>query len=345
MHAMIDPTAEEVASDPEWLPHTFDVEGNNLMFVHVPRAARQQLLFLTDEYYEGKFSKASFPANAAARQIDSAEKAPIHFIFHTSFCCSTLLAKALDMPGVSTVLREPAVLFHLANRLIKRADSANHQRIELVVRLLERPLAGRETVLVKPTNFSNRLVDVLLTLRPGSKAILLYSDLESFIQSLLMRGIWGRVVGRRMYNNLSSWSGLNFGYDQSELLEQTDVQIAALSWLMHIHHFDGIAKTFGRDRVMILDSANLIADPVAALNEVQALFGLDLSKDELAAIANGPAFSKHSKLSGHDYSVERRQLDHEAVVEKHGEELSMVTNWLQAVASHLGAPLRPNYRD
>ena len=148
-----------------------------------------------------------------------------------------------------------------------------------------------------------------------------------------------------MYNNLSSWSDLKFGYEQSELLEQTDVQIAALAWLMHIHHFDAIAKTFGRERVMILDSANLIADPAAALAKAQDLFGLGLSKDEVTAISGGPAFSKHSKLSGQDYSVERRRLDHEAVVENHGEELSMVTGWIQAVASHLGAPLRPDYRD
>jgi hypothetical protein len=338
---MTDPSPRDVALDPEWLPHTYDAEGTNLTSVFVPRSARSELMFLSDEHFAGNFRKVTLPASAVAAETQAAPRAPMHFIFHTSFCCSTLLAKALDVPGVSAALKEPDVLINLANRLIRSDDPANRQRLELVLRLLERPSASGETIIVKPTNFANRLVDLILTQRPEARAILLYSDVETFLRSLVKRGMFGRITGRKLYNQLAEWSPLQFGYGTAEVLEQTDVQIAALAWLMQIHHFDALAKAFGPERVMLLDSTTLLADPAAALEKAQALFGLNLDRSQIEKIATGPVFSKHSKFSERDYSAEAREKEHQAVTETHADELSMVIRWIEAVAAHVGAPLRP----
>jgi hypothetical protein len=338
---MTEPSVHDVALDPQWLPHTYDLEGAQLTSVFVPRAARSELMFLSDEHFAGKFPKATFPATAVAAEANAAPRAPIHFIFHTSFCCSTLLAKALDLPGVSAALKEPDVLINLANRLIRSDDPANRQRLELVLRLLERPPAAGETVIVKPTNFANRLLDPILTQRPDARAILLYSDVETFLRSLLKRGMWGRITGRKLYSQLAGWSPLDFGFGAGELLEQTDVQIAALAWLTQIHHFDAIAKAFGPERVEVLDSADFIADPATALQKAQALFGLKLEQADIEKIVHGPVFSKHSKFSERDYSAEAREQDHKAVTDAHADELSMIIQWIKAVAAHVGAPLRP----
>jgi len=329
-----------VATDPEWIPHTYDLGGLNLTSVHVPRQARSELMFLSDEHFAGKFEKATFPAATVAAEARAAGRAPIHFIFHTSFCCSTLLANALDVPGASSTLKEPDVLINLANRFIRSDDSANRERLSLVLRLLERPWAAGETIVVKPTNFANRLVDRILAERPKARAILLYSDVQTFLRSLLKRGMFGRITGRRLFNQLSGWSPLNFGYGVSEVLEQTDVQIAALAWLMQIHHFDAIARAFG-PRVLVLDSTTLLADPAAALHKSSALFGLGLSDEQLATIASGPVFSRHSKFSDRDYDAKAREKDHQAVADAYSEELSMVVQWIEAVAAKVGAPLKP----
>jgi hypothetical protein len=333
-------TVSDVVSDPEWIPHTYDVAGAELTFVHVPRAARAELMFLSDEHFAGNFEKADFPAAAVAGELANAPAAPVHFIFHTSFCCSTLLANALDVAGRSTVLKEPDVLINLANRLIRSDDRANRQRTALVLRLLERPFEQGETVIVKPTNFANRLLDLALAQRPDSRSVLLYSDVETFLRSLLKRGMWGRILGRKLFNQLSAWSPLDFGYGPTELLELTDVQVAALAWLMQIHHFDAVARAFG-PRVMLLDSATLLADPAAAVDRAQALFGLGLGEEEVRAIAAGPVFSRHSKFSDRRYNAEAREQEHKATSEAHSEELAMVVKWIEAVAAQLGAPLRP----
>ncbi|HEU5482112.1 MAG TPA: hypothetical protein VFU80_03320, partial [Sphingomicrobium sp.] len=303
--------------------------------------SRSELMFLSDEHFAGRFDKVTFPAVDLAAETQAAERAPMHFIFHTSFCCSTLLAKALDVPGVSATLKEPDVLINLANRLIRNDDPANRRRLELVLRLLERPLAPGETMIVKPTNFANRLVDVILAQRPESRAILLYSDVETFLRSLLKRGMWGRITGRKLFNQLAGWSPLNFGFRPPEILELTDVQIAALAWLMQIHHFDAIDRAFGPDRVILLDSTALLGDPAAALGKAQSLFGLQMDRERVASIAAGPAFSKHSKFSDRDYSAEEREKDHKEMTDVHAEELTMVVQWIKAVAAQFGVPLTP----
>jgi hypothetical protein len=338
---MTGPSLRDVALDFEWLPHTYDVEGTHLTFVLVPRAARSKLMFLSDEHFAGNFQKASFPVPAITAQAATLSRAPMHFIFHTSFCCSTLLAKALNVPGVSAALKEPDVLINLANRLIRSDDPANRRRLELVLRLLEKPPAPGESVIVKPTNFANRLVEPLMTSRPESRAILLFSDVGTFIRSLLKRGMWGRITARKLFNQLAGWSPLISGYSVADVLEYTDVQIAALAWLAQIHHLDAMVRRFGPDRIIVLDSADLIADPAAALKKAQALFELNLSAVEIEKIATGPVFSRHSKFSDRRYSAEAREQDYQAVSEVHADELSMVLEWIKSVAAHLGAPLRP----
>ena len=334
------PALRDVVLNPEWVPHTYDAEGANLTFVDVPRAAWAELTFLSDEDFAGRFAKATFPVAAVASEAQGAERAPIHFVFHTSFCGSTLLARALDVPGVSAALREPDVLINLANRITRSDDPQNRQRLELVLRLLERPFSPGECVIVKPTNFANRLVEPMLAMRSESRAVLLYSDVETFLRSLLKRGMFGRIFGRRMVAQIRSWSPLDLGYSSAELLQQTDVQIAALAWLMQIQHFDAIARAYA-ERVMIVDSAARLANPAQTIERVQDLFGLGLGTSQVEEIASGPVFSKHSKFSDRDYDSVARDEDHKAANQAYADELSMVVQWIEAVAGQAGIPMRP----
>lgn len=338
---MTEISVREVALDPEWLPHTYDVDGANLISVRVPRHSRSELVFLSDRHFAGNFEKAAFPPSAIAAEVANAERAPIQFIFHTSHCCSTLLGKALEVPGTSSLLNEPDVFINLANRFIRSDDSSNLERLELVLRLLERPFAPGEKVIVKPTNFGNRIAEPILATRPDSRAILLYSDLETLLFSLAKRGMFGWIFGRQLFNQISQWSPLDFGYSPTELLEQTDMQITALAWLMQMHHLDALARVFGPERAMLLDSSWLLADPAAALGKAQTLFGLGLDSAQVEAIASGPVFAKHSKTPGQDYGVDAREQERKATADVHAEDIAMVVEWIKAVAAQVGAPLRP----
>jgi hypothetical protein len=339
---MAQPSARDVARDPDWLPHTYDAGGESLTFVQVPRLARQDLMFLSEEHFQGRFAKASFPPSSIEPEMEQAEQAPLHFIFHTSFCGSTLLTRALTIPGVAEALKEPDVLINLANRLAHSDDAGNRQRLELVLKLLERAPAPGEVVIVKPTNFANRLIEPLLELRPEARAVLLWSDLDTFLRSLVKRGMWGRRFGRQMYLQFAGWVPVNFGLGPAEMFELTDLQVAGLAWLLQIAHFSAVAEAAAPDRLLIVEAADVMTHPAKVLYSVQNLFGLDLDAGTVDQIASGPVFSTHSKFADQEYGVTQRDRDHEAVDQAHGEEIRMVAQWIGAVAAQLGLPLQPN---
>jgi len=224
-------SAREVALDAAWLPHAFGPDGQHLTAVFVPRELRANLLFLSDGQFRGAFRKATFAAESLASACVAAPKAPIHFIFNTSFCCSTLLANALDAPGLSASLREPNILVNVAERLIGDPMLGNAE-LELALRMLERPLATGEQVIVKPSNFANRLLEPVLELRPESRAVLLYSDAATYLRSIVKRGLVARINARKLYQNAASWTSLDFGFSGEDAFRQTDLQIAALAWLV-----------------------------------------------------------------------------------------------------------------
>lgn len=335
---MVDSSPRAVALDPRWLPHTYGPDGTELTSVFVERAEHDRLMFLSDEHYQGRHPKITHPAADVAGHVAEAPAAPLHFIFHTAFCGSTLLVKALDIPGHSQGLKEPDVLINLANRLTRSDDVANRQRLRLVLRLLARPSAPGETIVVKATNFANRLALPALEELPEARAVLLYSDLPTLLRSLVKRGMWGRIFGRQLYRSAGAWTALDFGFDAVETFDLTDLQVVGLAWLMQIHHFNEAVRTMG-PRVMMIDSAGFLADPRPTLARVAEFFGLGLDAAAVAAIADGPVFSRHSKFSQRDYSVDARAAEHDAVVAAHGEEIEMVVKWVEAVAAHCQVPL------
>lgn len=338
---MNDVSVSDVIRSPEWLPHTYNMDGRELTFVQLPRAARSEIRFLFDNHFGVKFKKENFDETSLTAAIDQAIQGQINFIFHTSFCGSTLLARALEIPGTATSLKEPAVLINLANRIIDNDNRANGARLELVLRLLERPFSEGESVISKQSNFANRLVEPILRARAESRAILLYSDLTTYLISLLKRGMWGRILGRKWFAQLVNWSKLKLDLDSDEILKLTDMQIAALAWLMQIHHFDAMAKQFG-ERIMVLETSQMLGAPATTMHYVSNFFDLGLTATDAENIANGPIFTKHSKFTDRNYSVEERQRDTDAVGSANSEELAMVVKWLETFAVHHGVTLKPS---
>jgi hypothetical protein len=241
-------------------------------------------------------------------------------------------------------LSEPNILVNLAEQA-ERGTIAGEGALDLALRLLARPAQGSETVIVKPSSFANRLIGPVLNLRARSRGVLLYSSARTFLSSVIRRGLLGRINARRLYRSLISATVLDFAFSAADTFEQTDLQIAALAWLMQIALFDELSSRYGPDRLLLLDSADLLADPAGELEQVQSFFGLGLTDDQIGGIVDGPVFSRHSKNPDQDYNAEARERDVEALMEVHSDELIMVLQWLEAVAGHMKIPLRPRPPD
>lgn len=331
------PDPKSIAGDAEWLPASFDGGGETIGFLHVPRELHRAVPFLGEKYLREAAAPPSARAAAAPLRaaLPMAGNGP-HFIFHSAFCCSTLLARALDIHGRSLGLKEPTILNDLA--ALHRAGTLAERDLLLVLALLGRPLAAGETIVIKPSNEANILIETILTLCPGAHALLLHAPLPSFLRSLAKKGLWGRNWGRRLYALLARDGGRRFGFSDAEIFEQTDLQIAALAWLIQQRQFADLARLMPA-RVRTLDSETLLADPAGVMAGAAALFGFDLPAAEAERIAAGPAFSQHAKQIGRGYDSTARAAEQAAVQAAHEEEIDMVCQWAAAVARHGGIQL------
>ncbi|WP_121115958.1 hypothetical protein [Croceibacterium ferulae] len=320
--------------DPDWLVHRYDAVGDAFHYIPAPRDLRSRAVFLTDAEL-GAPAQAPVPvarmramAGMAAKEAD----APLRLIVHSAFCCSTLLARAFDLPGIAHALKEPVVLNDLAGW--RRRGGAPREvaaRLDDTLRLLAAPVPAGEALVVKPSNAVNALTMAMLALRPDACAILLHAPLPTFLASVASKGLEGRLWVRELWTKLAADGLTELAVEPADPLRHSDLQIAALGWLAQHRLFGQIAARFG-GRVRTLDSATLLAQPERALAAAAELFRLRV---DAAAIAAGPAFARHSK-TGEGFGAGERTAVHDAARAAHGPEIALVTQWAHAVAAANG---------
>lgn len=330
---------QSYVSNPEWLPHDYDWRSDALVFAHLPRDAQRGAVFLDSRFVKAELSA---PAPVPELSVEAAREnaGPMHFIFHTAFCCSTLLARALDIPGVSMGLKEPGVLASFAEYWSNsRRTPGAFAALSLTLDLLSRPLSPGETQILKPSNVVNHIVPQMLHARPDSKALILYSSLDSFLRAIARRGHEGRTFARQVYQQFAPVIPIEHGFTEADMVLLTDLQIAAQAWMMQAAYLDAIAKRFGRDSVRTLSSDRFLADTTGTLAEVGQFFDLDLDHARAAAIANGPVFNEHAKEFGRPFDAASFAEQHKQAGATYAEEISAAKNWARNLAIRYDTPL------
>lgn len=326
-------------ADAGWLAHRYDPEQDAVHFLPVSRDTHRTATFLTDDY---------LPAGHhpfVVRRKDAIAATPpgarLHFIFHSAYCCSTLLARAMDRPGWGMGLKEPVILNDIVGwrrRGGKGPDMA--EVLDDMLAMLARPFAPGEAVVVKPSTIVNSLAFAMLTLRPESCAILLYAPLPTFLGSIAKKGIDGRLWVRTLLTGMLDDKVIDLGFAPRDYVGHTDLQAAAVCWLAHQKMFASLVERFGEARVRTLDSATLMAEPAAAIALMAKLFGRPLDKAAVEEIVAGPAFRTHSK-SGDVFDSADRAVEHRDAAKIHADEIDKVIIWATAVAANAGVSLTP----
>lgn len=332
----------EIIADADYLAHRYDEVADGFRFVHVPRHVHRDCTFITDEHLPD-VDRYELIGRAELAQM-SVPAAPVHFIFHSAYCCSTMMARAFDIPGVSMGLKEPVIL----NDMIGwRRRGADNQKLAAVLDksldLLARPMGDDQAVIVKPSNICTPLAIPALQLRPKSRALLLYAPLESYLQSIAKKDMWGRIWVRDVLVGTLKDGYAVGGFSPEELLQLTDLQVAAIGWLSQQAAFAKIIDRIGSDRVKTLDSDSFLASQRETMTALNGLFELGMDDTAITENLNGPAFNSHSKLDqakrGAVFDAKARSNEQMAMAEIHGEEIEMVSKWTAAVAASLGIDL------
>ena len=326
-------------SKPIIFPHKFDLRNQSLLTVKTDRTSLTQAPFL----YEGLFPSLGTPL--IPLPFKDIQKQPLNesapgssYIFHTAFCCSTLLAKALDEEGVSLALKEPEILMQLANARRTASTSpqarASWQRLaDLVFKAFDQNIMARERAIIKPTNLANNILDALLVSKTRRPIVIIYSDLKSFLTSLLKKKEEGRAFGRKMFNILAlDFPKLSSEIGKRRLLAMTDLQIAALAWHMQMNHLlQALQHPNGR-AIKTIHCDDFLANTANSLFDIGNHLSLPLTKSAATARANSDVFKRNSKFSDKPFQADERPLANKAIQADYDEILDQVVTWSQFAA-------------
>jgi hypothetical protein len=317
--------------DANWLAHRYDPEQDAVHLLPVSRELHRKAIFLLDEYFPADLEPMVVRRTDAIALAPT--PAPLHFVFHSAYCCSTLIARAFDRPGWAMGLKEPVILNDIVGwrrRGGKGPDMATV--LDSALTLLARPFSPHETIVLKPSNAVNGLAPAMLTLRPNARALLLHAPLRTYLSSIAKKGMDGRLWARTLLLGLIDDKLVDLGFSPREYLGQTDLQIAAIGWLAQHALFGKLVEQFGLDRVRTLDSASLTNNPSEAMTQLSKLFGLPLDDALLEEIIDGPAFTRHSKLDT-SFGAGDRAQEHRFAAATHADEIEKVACWAEVVAS------------
>jgi hypothetical protein len=319
---------DDIIMDARWLAHRFRFTEDRYEFAFMPREAHRQTAFL-DTRLPTQFRRIAVPRQAAA--CATKPRAPLHFIFHSGMAGSTLMARALDCDGTVMSLKEPAIMSDVVRYSLSGADAEKSRRaLDEVLSLLARPFGPGEALVVKSESLSLRFAETMLEIREDSQAVCLYAPLPVFLTSLVRKGIWGRLWGRKLFLGLRNARMVDLGFSDPDYFAKSDLQIAACAWLTFHQHFARLVDRFGPQRVRTVDSETFIRAPEETLLALSDHFRLGLAAGQVQAIVAGPVFSRDAK-TGEPYDPSRRARRTPDSDGPDADEITSVAGWAPKV--------------
>jgi hypothetical protein len=326
-------------SDPAWMPLGYDVASDRFRFVMVEEGMLSEASFLDQRL--GKVWEDAMWVRACELEGKSPPATPA-WLFHTAFCCSTLLARALHSPPWAMAIKEPSVLLDLAF-LSLRGPSVSAllaDRVGAAVRTLARPRYPGEGILIKPTNAANRLLPALIAETPDSKALLLYSSLENFLMSCVKKLPGAEEPMRWMAGYLLPGTRLEKALGIPDCRKLNFIEACVVTWFAQMEIYAQALSTDHGERLRSLDMQVLLRQPlqsVMASAEWLGLAGAEAAAERETRIA--AVFSRNSKQASATYNPEKRSEERTAIMDRYGDLVRAALAWSEkAVAPFATLP-------
>ncbi len=320
------PIAVDVA-DPGAHPYDYDIERDEWLFLEVTLEQIGSAPFLDTRMGVSPADATRVPDAALALPADAAT--PGAYLFHTAFCGSTLLARALHAGPAAVSLKEPVALTTLT-RLELMGSPRVDALLSRLLALLGRPWAPDGRVLVKPTNLVNRLMRPMLAMSPNARAILLYSSFREFLLSCFKKLPHAEVAVRWMAQLLIRDSALQAELGLSGEEPFNLVESCALTYYAQLAIYADALAADREDRLRTLDMRAMLDRPAATvaasarwLGMPDALVGLD------ARVA--AEFSRDSKKSSREFDTGQREREKAELEQRYGETIERALAWSREV--------------
>lgn len=327
-----DGKVEAFLKNPENFLYSIDWRKRQCHFIPANRAAISTLPFLDNRTLGTSQKQGTVPLDQVIR-LTSGMSGTCDFIFHSAFCCSTLLARCLDHPGHALSLKEPFSVLNLSGFVrAPRAEPGGADFATLcqtTLGLLARPFNAGERTLIKPSNGANNLLPALLN-EPGcGKVLLLYGPLEDFLVAVITGGQDRQAYIDGILGLFINDFGHDLGIKDPGLL--SPLERAALAWGLQVRLFSEISKAADRAKVMTLNSGVFLGDKANTLGKLNDFFGYGLTREEIKATLEGPLLQTHAKEGQKPFNPDDRAKEKREVLKNHGDQIESATSWVREV--------------
>ena len=318
--------------------YLLEFSGNHAHFVRMDRNTYHESIFTDSQRIvtaDSEIYRIEIVKLLELFEARNASLPAVQFIFHVAHCGSTLLARALDRPGHNLVYREPSALRQLAVAYNPMEPLDAHSMwsrcLRMLYALLSRTFEASQPVIIKANVPVNFILPEILSVNPESSAILLYSDLESFLIAALKsqeRRHWVSNVLKELATNISRSTML-----PTETMEGLSPGAAAACiWLAQINRFNNIPGTSTRIRSLNCDT--LYDSPVETLRCAFDFLNQDVTDNEVQEIVSGELFSSYSKSPGMRYTNQDRLDEKLKNSSRLADEISEGTEWIKSITGN-----------
>lgn len=320
---------DRLPGDARWFPADLDVASANWSFLRIGVEALERSVFLDDRLQAGTsparvLDHRTVEAAVAAAGGDG-PAAPA-WLFHTSYCGSTLFARALHLPPFQVALKEPLVLRRLADAHRHGVPAGNC--LATAVALLSRRWFAGGGVVIKPTHVALPLAAEFMRASAGSRALVLTSSLEDFLISNLKKPRQTQAKLPELTER--AVQGTRFMAQlPPEAFQPPDLLCAAaLQWAGQRHRIDMLLASVGTERIRELRFDQWIGDFGAVVADASEWLGLPAPAAALRERAEEVAY-RHAKVPELEFDLGRREAEADQVRRVYGVSLQRALQWAE----------------
>lgn len=331
----------------EYYPVGLDPKRRLISFARISRETYRRTAFLVPRH--GNLGRHLYTFNLDDLLLYDMNEPSVgarsRYILISAFCCSTLLARYLDLVPGCFVLKEPGLLGQLGMCRF-RTDLAEpgteweaewHRLAQVGLRLLTRTFASGDTVVIKAADVCNTMGEAILEHDARSRLLLLSVGLRTFVLSVLKldnRRVWMRERAKFWSRNVGAFPVLaNIEVDGLE-----DAEKSAYLWLVTDAYWNRLRQVADPDRILLMDGEEISESPGTALGKITTFFDLPVAPERLEKILASPSASRHSKFPSKSYDAVTRRRDVEDWERRFGAETDRAMEWAAKIRKESGLP-------
>lgn len=315
-------------SNAKWFPVDVHVPRDQYSFLLIDHDVLEQSTFL-DTRISAELDRA-LQVPAAEIEVDGNLNPQVSWLFHTSFCCSTLLARLLHVPPHQVVLKEPLVLRRLADARYSRWPIDGF--IKPTVSLLARPWDPSGAVVVKPTHAALNIGAELMAADAVSRGVILTSSLQDFLVSNLKKPPETLSKIPALIERALRASEFASRLSAASLRPPTLIAAAGLQWAAQRELCAGMISQVGPQRLKAVDASRLLDDVGLVTSRCAKWLGSSIPEAVLQARVSEVS-GRNSKAVDHQYGAAQRSAEMRFIEGKFSTELLEARRWFDLMVA------------